>query len=76
MMKTELAEKWAGGTVALAAIFEITHNSVSQWGKTIPRSREFELRVKRPEWVNEDGSLKPFDEKLAERVRRKYAVAA
>lgn len=74
MMKTEHAEQWAGGTVALAEIFGITHNAVSQWGETIPRSREFELRVKRPEWVADDGTLKPFDEKAAERVRRKYAA--
>lgn len=69
MIKTEHAEQWAGGTVALAEVFGITHNAVSQWGKTIPRSREFELRVKRPKWFDIDGNLKPFDEKVAARLR-------
>lgn len=56
---TKTAEAWAGGTVALAQIFEISHSAVSQWGDTIPKARTFELRTKRPEWFFKNGNIKP-----------------
>lgn len=64
-MKTSYALSWAGGTVALAAIFEISHNAVSQWGAEIPQSRGYELKVKKPEWFSKKGELrKPTKDEL------------
>ena len=59
MIKTQQAEAWAGGTVALAAIFGISHSAVSQWGEELPEARGYELQVKRPEWFFQNGNLRP-----------------
>lgn len=59
-MKKADAIKWAGGTAALAAIFDITPGAVSQWDDdTIPPLRVYKLRELRPEWFNKDGTPKP-----------------
>lgn len=58
-IETKSAEAWAGGTVALAQIFGISHSAVSQWGDEIPRARVFELMQKRPEWFFKNGNLRP-----------------
>lgn len=67
-MKTSHAIAWAGGTVKLAAIFEITHSAISQWGEEVPRPRQFELRFKRPKWFNRDGTLKSPPVEAAEQA--------
>lgn len=61
-IKTKQAEQHAGGTVALAAIFGISHSSVSQWGEHLPMRRVYELRVKRPTWFYLNGNMKPCKE--------------
>jgi hypothetical protein len=61
-MKTEHAIALAGSPSALASLFEITTSAVSQWGVDIPHSRYWELRVKKPEWFNPDGSAKAPEE--------------
>lgn len=38
MVRTETAKEWAGGVVALAKIFGLTHGAVSQWGSISPRA--------------------------------------
>ena len=58
-IKTKDARAHAGGVVALAKIFGILHNSVSQWGENLPEARTHELRQKRPQWFFKNGKLKP-----------------
>jgi hypothetical protein len=49
-MKTDTAIQLAGGAKALAEILEVTPSAISQWGKEIPKAREWQLRVVKPEW--------------------------
>ena len=49
-MKTADAIKKADGLGQLAAIFGITKSAISQWPEDLPQAREYELKVKRPEW--------------------------
>ncbi len=64
-IKTKSAEALAGGTVALAQIFGISHSAVSQWGEDIPEAREYELRVKRPDWFFKNGNIRPPTKEVA-----------
>lgn len=57
MINTKRAEAKAGGTVELAKIFGIRPQSVSGWGQNLPKAREFELKVKKPDWFDEKGKL-------------------
>lgn len=57
-MKTEDAIRLATSAAALASIFGITPSAVSQWGEELPEARYWELRVKKPEWFNPDGSTR------------------
>lgn len=59
MVRTETAKEWAGGVVALAKIFGLTHGAVSQWGEHLPKGREYELRVKKPDWFFANGNMRP-----------------
>ena len=52
-MKTQEAIDKAGGTKALAELLEITPSAVSQWGAEVPKPREWQLRVVRPSWFEE-----------------------
>lgn len=52
-MKTEQAITLAGGTKPLAEILGITSSAISQWGKEMPESRVWQLRVLRPAWFSE-----------------------
>lgn len=53
-MKTDEAIRMAGGTsAALAEMLGITPSAVSQWGEDVPRAREWQLRVLRPEWFKQ-----------------------
>jgi hypothetical protein len=49
-MKTKLAIEKAGGTNALARLLGITSGAVSQWGDELPKAREWQLQLLRPEW--------------------------
>ena len=49
-METKKAIELAGSATLLASMLGITDSAVSQWGKTIPESRVWQLRVLRPEW--------------------------
>lgn len=49
-MKTADAIKHAGSPKALATLLEITPSAISQWGEEVPKPREWQLRVIRPEW--------------------------
>jgi hypothetical protein len=49
-MKTAKAVELAGGPKALADLLGITQSAVSQWGEDIPKPREWQLRVLKPEW--------------------------
>jgi len=43
-MKTSDAIRLVGSRQALADALGITRQAISQWGETVPRLREFELR--------------------------------
>ena len=49
MTKKELFDLVSGGPTAVAAIFGITPQAVSQWPDQVPTARVFELRGRRPE---------------------------
>jgi hypothetical protein len=57
--KTALLAK-AGGVVALARLFGISHSAVSQWGETVPQDRINELRLdaKTSHWFTKEGDLR------------------
>lgn len=57
-MKTSDAIRLATSATALADVFGITLSAVSQWGDELPQSRYWELRVKRPNWFNADGTAR------------------
>lgn len=52
-MKTEKAIELAGTPKALADLLGITQSAVSQWGEDIPEPREWQLKVLRPAWFEE-----------------------
>ena len=58
-MKTQEAIDKAGGTSALAALLAITPSAVSQWGEDVPKAREWQLRVVKPEWFAAAGDREP-----------------
>lgn len=58
-MKTSVAEYLAGGPAALARILGITVGAVCQWGETMPKLREYQLRELRPEWFVDRDKVKP-----------------
>jgi DNA-binding transcriptional regulator YdaS (Cro superfamily) len=47
-MRTDDVVSLFGTAKALADFLEITESAVSQWGKEVPRLRQYELREKRP----------------------------
>ncbi len=49
-MKTKDAKDRAGGHKELAALVGVSSSAVSQWPENLPRGREWQLRVLRPEW--------------------------
>jgi hypothetical protein len=49
-MKTAQATHLAGNAKALAELLGITSSAVSQWGEDVPKPREWQLRVLRPQW--------------------------
>lgn len=49
MTKAELFEKVQGGPSAVARIFGIKPQAVSQWPDPIPEARVFELKGRRPD---------------------------
>jgi hypothetical protein len=49
-MKTAKAVELAGGPKALADLLGITQSAVSQWGEDIPKPRDWQLRVLKPQW--------------------------
>ena len=53
-METQKAIKLAGSAIKLAKLLGITKGAVSHWGETIPRGREWQLRLMRPEWFIEE----------------------
>ena len=53
-MTKEKAIKLAGNQVELAKILGITKGAVSHWGEKIPRQREWQLRLIKPEWFTEE----------------------
>ena len=58
-MKTQQAIDRAGGAKALADLLGISHSAVLQWGETIPKAREWQLRVLKPEWFDAKGKPLP-----------------
>lgn len=66
-MKTQDAITKAGSTTALAELLGITPSAVSQWGEDVPQSREWQLRVLRPQW---------FDNGMRRRASDKQASKA
>lgn len=62
-MKTTDAIRMAGGTAAaLAELLGITPSAVSQWEDDVPKAREWQLRVIKPEWFVSDESPKAMRE--------------
>jgi hypothetical protein len=51
-MKKDKVIKKAGSQVALAKILGISQAAVAQWGETIPKAREWQLRYLKPEWFD------------------------
>lgn len=49
-METEKAIELAGGKHALADLLNITPQAIYNWGETVPKGREWELRGMYPEW--------------------------
>ena len=49
-MKTQTAIDLAGSASMLAGLLGISMSAISQWGDDIPKAREWQLRVIRPEW--------------------------
>lgn len=58
-METRKAIEMAGSMTALAAMLGITVSAVSQWGDMIPKQREWQLRVLRPEWFKDEPAPAP-----------------
>ena len=52
IMDKETAISLAGTQTALAQILGISQAAISQWGKTLPKSRVWQLMVLKPEWFN------------------------
>ena len=55
-MKTERAIELAGGAKQLADLLGITPSAISQWKEEVPKPREWQLRVIKPEWFVEAGA--------------------
>ena len=55
-MKTDQAIEQAGSTKALADLLGITPSAISQWGKDVPDSRCWQLKVLKPEWFEATGA--------------------
>lgn len=53
-METQKAIKLAGSAIKLAKLLGITKGAVSHWGDKIPRQREWQLRLIKPEWFTEE----------------------
>lgn len=53
-MKTQDAIARAGGAAKLAELLGITVAAVSQWGENLPKAREWQLRLMRPEWFYQE----------------------
>ena len=51
-METQKAIKLAGSAIKLAKLLGITKGAVSHWGEKVPRGREWQLRVMKPEWFD------------------------
>jgi uncharacterized protein involved in tolerance to divalent cations len=49
-MKKQTAIKFAGSVRQLADLLGITHQAVYAWPDELPKPKEYELMVKRPEW--------------------------
>jgi DNA-binding transcriptional regulator YdaS (Cro superfamily) len=52
-MKTQDAIRLAGSGVQLAKLLGITQAAVAQWGENVPKAREWQLRLLKPEWFTE-----------------------
>lgn len=53
-METQKAIKLAGSAIKLAKLLGITKGAVSHWGEKIPRQREWQLRLIKPEWFTDE----------------------
>lgn len=65
-MKTADAIDKAGRTAAsLAALLGITPSAISQWGDDVPKAREWQLRVLKPEWFEQAADGTPAEKAAA-----------
>jgi hypothetical protein len=65
ILKKDLIRAYGGNASALARELEIKPQAVYGWPEHVPIGRVFELRVKRPDLFNADGSLRADVEKAA-----------
>lgn len=49
-MKTQTAIDLAGGVTALAKLLGVSRPAIYQWGGQMPKAREWQLRVLKPDW--------------------------